>query len=83
MILTYHIPRVSKFIDPGVVHLENKFLVLVFRRENNSILKIYLVDVFLVKEYEKYNIVPETAQSIHSWHFNNKRKDIINEGIQS
>ena len=43
----------------------------------------YLVDVFLVKEYEKYNIVPETAQSIHSWHFNDKSKDIINEGIQS
>ena len=49
----------------------------------SEILDNYLVDVFLVKEYEKYNIVPETAQSIHSWHFNDKRKDIINEGIQS
>ena len=63
-------------------HHKSTFLVKISVKKI-TIVENYLIDVFLVEEYEKYNIVPETAQSIHSWHFNDKSKDIINEGIQS
>ena len=43
----------------------------------------YSVDVSLIQKDEKDNIISEASNSIHSWHLDDKSKNVINKGIQS
>ena len=43
----------------------------------------YSVDVSLIQKDEKDNVISEASNSIHSWHLDDKSKNVINKGIQS
>ena len=42
----------------------------------------YLINVFLVKENEEDDIVPEASDAVHGGHFNDEGENVVDECVQ-
>ena len=42
---------------------------------------IYCVDISLVQVHEKDDIISKDAQSVHSWHFDDEGKKVVDKGV--